>query len=155
MPGSGTTVTAGSWFELGSYSGDGILGPISYQGIKTCRPTDKAQSDKGEINLEQFLKDLEQVEKDIIVAWDKWQYAELQQEVINNATAHHWSATCTDRWCSDWDTCGTEPNTYSCCVDHDSCSESRSGTYYTYVNKTGLFCYIHKTQYCKLTIFVL
>ena len=58
MPGSGTTVTAGSWFELGSYSGDGVLGPVSYQGIKTCRPTDKAQSDKGEINLEQFNKKL-------------------------------------------------------------------------------------------------
>lgn len=137
MPGSGTTVTAGSWFELGSYSGDGILGPISYQGIKTCRPTDKARSDKGEINLEQFLKDLEQVEKDIIVAWDKWQYAELQQEVINNATAHSWSATCTDSWCTDRDPCPTEKNPgKTCCVAHDSCSEHKTGTYYTYVNKT-------------------
>ncbi|MBQ8871531.1 MAG: hypothetical protein IJ018_02145 [Bacilli bacterium] len=137
MPGSGTTVTAGSWFELGSYSGDGVLGPVSYQGIKTCRPTDKAQSDKGEINLEQFLKDLAQVEKDIIVAWDKWQYAELQQEVINNATAHSWSATCTDSWCTDRDPCPTEKNPgKTCCVAHDSCSEHKTGTYYTYVNKT-------------------
>lgn len=137
MPGSGTTVTAGSWFELGSYSGDGVLGPVSYQGIKTCRPTDKAQSDKGEINLEQFLKDLAQVEKDIIVAWDKWQYAELQQEVINNATAHSWSATCTDSWCTDRDPCPTEKNPgKTCCVAHDSCSEYKTGTYYTYVNKT-------------------
>ena len=139
MPGSGTTVTAGSWFELGSYSGDGILGPISYQGIKTCRPTDKAKSKKGEINLEQFLKDLEQVEKDIIVAWDKWQYAELQQEVINNATAHHWSATCTDSWCAARGSCTPTPPATSCsrpCIDWDSCSEHRTGTYYTYVNKT-------------------
>lgn len=137
MPGSGTTVTAGSWFKLGSYSGNGILGPISYQGVKTCRPTDKAQSSKGEINLQQFLKDLAAVEKQIIAAWDKWQYAELQKEVINNAVAKTWSDLCTDNWCVDYDPCPTEKNPNKrCCVDRDYCSKYQTGTYYDYTNKT-------------------
>lgn len=131
MPGSGTTVTAGSWFELGSYSGDGVLGPISYQGIKTCRPTDKANSQKGEIDVQKFLDDMKTIENEIIVAWDKWQYAEMQEDVIEDADSHDWSDTCSDDWytgcCSD--DCEGD------CVHH-VCSSEETGTYYTYENDT-------------------
>ena len=143
LPGTGAYADAGRYFVISSYSGLQNIGPIRYTGTSTCRVTNARNSENGTINVSQFVSDFNNANYAVLVAYDRWQYAELQNEVINAGTSRSWSSTCSDTWCVDWDTrekctgtgkkktCTTE--TY--CADYDSCSEYRSGTYWTYNNK--------------------
>jgi hypothetical protein len=144
LPNTGAYADAGTYFTITNASGYQKIGPISYKGTSTCRVTSQTSSDDGIIDVAQFVSDFKAADRAVLVAYDNWQYAELQNEVINNATSHSWSRTCTDRWCTGYSTrttCSGSGATRSCststyCSSHDSCSASRSGTYYTYNNKT-------------------
>ena len=144
LPGSGAYTDAGTYLTLSAHSGYQTLGPIRYKGTSTCRSTTSVGSEAGAINLSKFYTDFAAADHAVLVAYDNWQYAELQNEVINNATSHHWSQTCTDSWCTSYKnktTCtgtGTKKTctTSTYCASTDHCSASRSGTYYTYNNKT-------------------
>ncbi len=144
LPNTGAYADAGTYFTIATASGLQKIGPISYKGTSTCRVTSQTSSDDGVIDVAQFVNEFKAKDQEVLAAFDNWQYAELQNEVINNATSHSWSRTCTDRWCTGYSTrttcSGTGANrschTSTYCSSHDSCSKSRSGTYYTYNNKT-------------------
>ena len=144
LPGTGAYADAGTYFTITNLSGYQKIGPITYKGTSTCRVTSQTSSADGVIDVAQFISEFNAADRAVLVAYDNWQYAELQNEVINNATSHSWSQTCTDSWCTGYSTrttCTGSGATRSCststyCSSHDSCSSSRSGTYYTYNNKT-------------------
>ena len=143
FPGKGAYALAGTYFVLSSYSGLQSIGPITYSGTSTCRVTDAMNSENGTINVSQFVSDFNAANYAVLAAYDRWQYGELQNEVISAGTSRSWSSTCTDSWCVDWDTkeiCIPIGKTkycydYTYCSDTDSCSEYRSGSYWTYSNK--------------------
>lgn len=139
LPGSGAYTDAGTYLTISAHSGYQTLGPIRYKGTSTCRSTTSVGSENGTINLPQFYSDFAKANSEVLKTYDDWQYAELQNEVINNATSNSWSQTCTDSWCVHRSPNSCAKGVSSCgshCDDYDSCSESRSGTYYTYSNKT-------------------
>lgn len=115
MPSAGAYAKTGAYFTVDTTSGLNKIGPISYTGTSTCRTTSQKNSSDGNINLTRFVADFNAANREVLVAYDNWQYAELQNEIINGATSHSWSTTCR----------GT-----------NRCSARRSGTYYTYSNRT-------------------
>ncbi len=143
LPGNGAYADAGTYFVVTMHSGYQKIGPITYKGTSTCRVTDERNSENGIIDVAQFVADFNSANYSVLAAYDRWQYAELQNEVINDGTSHYWGSTCSDSWCVDWDTreiCTTVKKVKSCynytyCSDYDHCSEYRSGSYWTYNNK--------------------
>jgi hypothetical protein len=87
MPGAGAYADTGTYFVIDSTSGRQQIGPISYSGKITCRSTSQRNNENGQINIAQFTADFNAANSAVVAAYDNWQYAELQNEVINSATS--------------------------------------------------------------------
>lgn len=86
FPGVGSYTDAGTYFTITSIAGYQTIGPIIYKGTSTCRVTSQTSSEDGVIDVAQFVTEFKAADHAVLVAYDNWQYAELQNEVMNNAT---------------------------------------------------------------------
>lgn len=122
LPGSGAYTDAGTYLIISANSGYQTLGPISYKGTSTCRTTTSVGSEEGTINLSKFYTDFAAANYAVLVAYDNWQYAELQNEVINAGVSKTREGNC--------GCCSTCTSEHPCCT-----TAHASGTYWTYKNK--------------------
>lgn len=111
FPNSGMTVSAGSHFTIGNTWNYPNWGPIHFVGRSECRTT----SDTGDIRWDLFETDWEAANNTVKSNWDTYQIAIKRTDAVAAATNKSASNDCHST-CDSWSTCGTAPNTHSCCT---------------------------------------